>query len=504
VTGGPEAARDGAYIGLDLGTSGLKAVALAADGRVLARGAAAYPTSTPEAGAREQDPAHWRAAVTSALTQLGAAVPAGRWRGIGLSAMIPTLVTLDAAGEPAGPAITWQDSRADEDGEELRERFGPDRLYRLTGQWVDGRYLLPMFARLAVAEPARARATTTIASAKDYLFGWLTGHLATDPSTASGYGCYELAAGRWHDAARDAALGGLDRPPALPPVLASTAIRPLRAELAGALDCRSVPVCLGAADSVLGALGLGVREPGQAAYIAGTSNVIMGVTGELVLDPGHRFLVTPLAEPGRWGVEMDLLATGSAIGWLSGLLGVAAGPAGITALAAGTDPRAAPVVLPYLSPGEQGALWDPRLHGAIAGLTLGHGREHLARGLVNGIILESRRCLGVLAEIGALGQAIEVAGGSAADPSFRADLADASRCRVSMPGDDDTDYSARGAALLAASAVDGRWPPATETGTVVAEPDPARAELWDELWVRYERARRAVTGFDHGIALSGV
>ncbi|HEY1615962.1 MAG TPA: FGGY family carbohydrate kinase, partial [Streptosporangiaceae bacterium] len=392
MTDGPAAARDGAYIGLDLGTSGLKAVALAADGRVLGRAAAAYPTARPQDGACEQDPADWLAAGAAALAQLGSAVPTWRWRGIGLSAMIPTLVTLDAVAEPTGPAITWQDSRADNDGEAFRERFVADRLYRLTGQWVDGRYLLPMFARLVRAEPARAAATATIASAKDYLFGWLTGTIATDPSTAAGYGCYELAAGSWHPPARDAALGAGApvRPtgrwpalpasprPALPPVLPSAATRPLRAELASALGCPQLPVCLGAADSVLGALGLGVREPGQVAYIAGTSNVIMGVTGELVLDPGHRFLVTPLAEPGRWGVEMDLLATGSAIGWLSGLLGVPDGPAAITALAAGTDPRAAPVVLPFLSPGEQGALWDPRLHGAITGLTLRHGREHLA------------------------------------------------------------------------------------------------------------------------------
>ena len=71
----------------------------------------------------------------------------------------------------------------------------------MTGQWVDGRYLLPMFGRIARTDPARAAATTTIASAKDYLFSWLTGELATDPSTASGYGCYELETGRWNAAA---------------------------------------------------------------------------------------------------------------------------------------------------------------------------------------------------------------------------------------------------------------------------------------------------------------
>jgi sugar (pentulose or hexulose) kinase len=241
---------------------------------------------------------------------------------------------------------------------------------------------------------------------------------------------------------------------------------------------------------VLGALGLGVREPGQVAYIAGTSTVILGIADRLVLDPDHRFLVTPLAVPGYWGLEMDLLATGSAITWLAGLLGGGLDAAGLVELAAGIDPARAPVLLPYLTPGEQGALWDPLLHGAIVGLDLGHGREHLARALVNGIILESRRCLAVLDEACGSGCAVEVAGRSAAASSFRADLADATRRPVSMPRDDNTDHSARGAALIAAVAVEGSWPAgAFPAAGLAAEPDEARATGWDGLWAAHESAR---------------
>jgi sugar (pentulose or hexulose) kinase len=311
-------------------------------------------------------------------------------------------------------------------------------------------------------------------------------------------------------------------------VLPSTACRPLLPEAAARLGCAQIPVCLGAADSVLGALGLGVREPGQVACIAGTSTVILGVTDRLVLDPLHRFLVTPLAEPGRWGAEMDLLATGSAIEWLAGLLGgepasdpasdpagdPAIGPGGepgarltaaaLVALAAGVDPAQAPFVLPYLSPGEQGALWDPLLRGAVIGLSLSHGRRHLARGLVNGIVLESRRCLAVLDETGGFGRNLAIAGGSAADPAFRADLADASRRPVSMPRADDAGYSARGAALIAARAADGDWPPGAFAATgELTEPDDARARRWDALWAGYESARQAVAGHDHAAHRDG-
>ena len=474
------------WIGLDLGTSGLKAVALGASGAILARAGAAYPTHQPVAGAYEQDPGDWLRAVQRAVAGLARAVPARRWRAIGLSGMLPTLVTLGPDGLPTGPAVTWQDARADDLGEEFRERCGPAELYRLTGQWVDGRYLLPMFGRIARADPARAAATAVIASAKDYLFAWLTGELATDPSTASGYGCYALQEGRWHPetlALAHATVG-------LPAVWPSATSRPLRAEAAAALGSPQVPVVLGAADSVLGALGLGVREPGQVAYIAGTSTVILGIADRLVFDPDHRFLVTPLAVPGCWGLEMDLLATGSAITWLAGLLGGGLDAAGLVELAAGTDPGRAPVLLPYLTPGEQGALWDPVLRGAIAGLDLGHGREHLARALVNGIVLESRRCLAVLDETCGPGHAVEVTGGSAAAPSFRSDLADATGRPVSMPRDDDTDHCARGAALVAALAAGGQWPDGAFPAVgLAAEPHEARAKVWDDLWAAHETAR---------------
>jgi sugar (pentulose or hexulose) kinase len=495
TSGGPGQDVGDIYVGLDLGTSGLKAVVLSASEGILARAGLAYPTHRPAAGAAEQATDDWERAVQGVAAQLGQQVPARRWRAIGLSGMIPTLVTLDPDFRPNGPAITWQDSRADQVGDEFRERCGAAGLYRLTGQWVDGRYLLPMFGQIARDDPARAAATAVIASAKDYLFTWLTGELATDPSTAAGYGCYELETGRWSaevlataDLGRRASVGHAT--PRLPAVQPSTTSRPLRVEIAARFGCPSIPVVLGAADSVLGALGLGVRDPGQVAYIAGTSSVILGITGRLALDPAHRFLVTPLAEPGRWGIEMDLLATGSAITWLAGLLGGDLTAASLVELAARTDPARAPVLLPYLSPGEQGALWDPSLSGVIAGLDLSHRREHLARALVNGIVLESRRCLAVLEEACGSRRAVHVAGGSAAHPSFRTDLADATRRPVSMLRDDNTDHSARGAALIAALAATGGWPDgAFPAASLAAEPDEARAKLWDELWGAHEAAR---------------
>ena len=208
-------------------------------------------------------------------------------------------------------------------------------------------------------------------------------------------------------------------------------------------------------------------------------------------------MITPLSEPGSWGLEMDLLATGGAIRWLAGLLSDEPDEAALVALATATDPRDAPIILPYLSPGEQGALWDPDLHGTFVGVRLSHERRHLARGLLNGIVLESRRCLSVLAETGDFGCDLDVGGGSAADPGFRADLADATRCRVRTPSDQDTDYSARGAALLAALGIDGKRLPSRAGSGLMADPDPVRAAQWDVLWADYEQARHAITSHYH-------
>src|SRR4029079_16536836 len=130
---------------------------------------------------------------------LTAVVPGAQWSAVGLSAMIPTLVLADGDGRPLGPAITWEDDRADDDGERCREDAGADALYAATGQWVDGRYLLPMLRWIGREDPDRSAAGVRVLGAKDHLLRRLTGVDATDPSTATGAGCFGLAAGAWDE-----------------------------------------------------------------------------------------------------------------------------------------------------------------------------------------------------------------------------------------------------------------------------------------------------------------
>ncbi|HZL64058.1 MAG TPA: FGGY-family carbohydrate kinase [Thermoleophilia bacterium] len=481
---------DPLYAGLDLGTSSLKGVVLDAEGRAVAEVRRAYETARPGAGRAEQDPLDWTAAARSALAALVAATPAADWAGIGLSGMIPTLVTVDADLRPVGPAFTWEDCRAHVEAEEIAAQVGEIDLYQRTGQPMDGRYLLPMYAWIHRYDRERAARTMLVLSAKDYLFSWLTGQLATDPSTASGYGGYDLVRGKWMGdvaaLAGVAASGGGAARPGLPPVVPSTATWPLEQRLALDLGLpEGLPVCAGAADSVLAAQALDAVTPGAVAYVWGTSTVILGAGDELTVDPERRCLITPLAA-GGWGTEMDLVSTGAAVAWLSRMLGFGDdGQARVFAVAAGAADGLVPAALPFVGVGEQGALWDNDVRGTFMGLDLSHGPGDLARAMLDGIVLESRRCLARLHELG-LPQGDVCVAWRGADPWFCQRLADASG-RTVIVGDPATSSSAAGAARLAAIAVGAGLPAAAAAGSRRSTPDRAAGRTWDRRWREYER-----------------
>jgi gluconokinase/xylulokinase len=476
---------DPVFVGLDLGTSGLKGVVVPPEGNVLASARAGYPTTRPAPGRAEQDPADWLRALREVVGSLAAQVASDRWGGIGLSGMIPTLALADADLDPIGPAITWEDERAEEDGEAFRAGVGGDDIYRRTGQWVDGRYLLPMWRWIERHEPSGAAAARHVLGAKDLLFARLTGVVATDPSTATGFGCFSLVGGRW---APD--LAG-DLLPRLPDVLASTWSAPLSSSAAEELGITAgIPVVLGAADSVAGALALGAVRPGDAASLWGTSTVIIGVHDALVFDEHHRFLVTPLALGDAWGLEMDLVSTGSAFAWTATLLGLDDEEAVLELAALAPFGANGLRFLPFLGPGEQGALWDPTLHGTLHGLTLTHGREDVARALVEGIAIEHRRCLSVLDDVGVAPLQVIAAGAAIASTSFASLIADASG-RTVVRSNRDTSASALGAGLVAAAAAGVDVPNGATHGERV-EPDPAARAAWDGASDAHDRLLSAI------------
>ncbi|MGA5536360.1 xylulokinase [Mycolicibacterium nivoides] len=474
---------DQVHVGVDLGTSSLKVVAVGPDGTVRATARRNYPTGRPEPLAAEQDPRHWWNALAATLAEVAAAVPAGRWAGIGLSAMLPTLVALDAAGSPTAPAITWEDGRAESEAGWLRDAIGDDRLYQLTGQRVDGRYLAPMHRRLE----RLGRGGVVAAAAKDVLFAQLTGELLTDPSTAAGTGVFDLDRHAW-----DPELIVAAEVPGLPPVVPSGTAAPLSPRWNSALGITSdVPVVLGAADSVLGAFGIGARAHGDVAVIAGTSAVVLGISDRAVRDPQSRYLITPLAGAG-WGLEMDILAVGSAFGGIARLLGLS-GPSELLDAAATVPLRHTPVFLPYLTPGEQGALWDPELTGTLHGLNLSTGPGHVGRALLSGVVVELRRAVAIAeAATGRRGPVL-LGGGAATSRVLWRDLADATGREVQVDLASH-DHSAIGAAMFAAETLGN---PITHTPQLHrVTPRTGQADWWARAADRHDALRLALRGFD--------
>lgn len=465
-----------AFVGIDLGTSALKAVAVSGDGAILATARRAYPTARPEAGAAEQDPADWWAALDGAIGDIARTVPPRTWAGVGLSGMLPTLVRIGDSGSALAPAITWEDARAEPQARELLGTVGVDRLYRVTGQLVDGRYLAPMYARLARAGDRAA----VVAGAKDALFAHLTGELYTDPSTAAGFGVFDLDSGGWNSELTSAA--GISR---FPDVLAAGSWRPVLPAWRDRWELpEGLPVVLGAADSVLGALGIGATAPGDVAVIAGSSAIVLGLSATPVRDPQRRYLITPLAGAG-WGLEMDLLAMGTAFDGIAALLGLP-GPAALMAAAATVPAADAPLFLPYLSPGEQGALWDPGLTGTLHGLTLAMGAGHVGRALLTGVVNELRRCTEVLATATGCRGPILLGGGAAASPLLWQDLADATGREVWVDPAI-RDHSALGAALHAAASL--HHPVAVRGDKRIVAPHPARLGWWTDAAERHDELR---------------
>lgn len=383
-------------LAVDLGTSGVKMALVDAQLRVLASASRSYATVANEPGQAEQHPAEWLRCIEDAATETLAAAGDASVGAVSLTAQMPTLVAIDATGAPLGPAVTWQDSRADQLVQLRLSGAQRRRVAEVSGAPIDGRYVVPMHARLAAhGAPAPKR----VLSAKDYLFAVLTDEAVTDPSTASGFGTFDLDAGAWSEEL----LQMWDVPASLlPRLMPSTYHAPLRhaEHLPGV--AAGTPVVLGAADSVCAHSYVTARFGEVVSVIDGSSTVVMTGLGDRATRP-RDVLVTPLVDPGRLGVELNLLATGTTIGWLAALLGVSPDALEAAALAHPDPVKNPTIVMPYFSGGEQGALWRSDVTGTLAGLTTATTSNDLAMSLFEGIVFETLRCLN---HVGATGRPV--------------------------------------------------------------------------------------------------
>jgi xylulokinase len=434
-------------LGIDLGTSSVKVVAIGFDDDLIGEGAADFPTSGTLPHQAEQAPADWLHATSCAmhaLAQMVARTQGADWTqrisAIGLTGQLPTLVCLSDQG-PIAPAITWKDGRADAWASTRLDPAQRGHMYARTGMPIDGRYLAPMLQFHFADRIGQIRA---ILSAKDYLLSELTGVRITEPSTAAGYGVYDL---RERCFSKDLCAFWNLPLALLPPLQAANSFAGGLSEAGAALvGLRpGIAVSTGAADSVCAAYAMAGLDQRIVSVSFGSSAVIIGADEGLRLDPSARYLVTPHVADNWYGREMDLLASGSGYRWLSDLFGWQDGQ--IDSYAVDSIPGARGLCFaPYLAGGEQGALWNPRLQGAIFGLNLRHSPSDIARAYLEGVFYEVRRCVDVLAETTPV-EAVRVSGNIVHSPSSSQMLADIlDRVVHAVP---DKSPAATGAALLA-------------------------------------------------------
>jgi xylulokinase len=376
-----------ALVGLDVGTTGVKALALSPAGEVLARAERDYPLSAPRPGWSEQDPEDWWRASEEAL----AAVGAERAAGIGFSGQMHGLVALDEADRVIRPAILWNDQRTGAECAEIEERVGLERLIALTGNRALTGFTAPKLLWLRNHEPESYARIRHVLLPKDYVRLRLTGERAIDVADASGTLLFDVAARRWSDEV----LAALEIPGEWLP------------------DVHESPAVAGAGDQAAGALGVGVDRPGAVSVVLGTSGVVFAVLPAFRADPQARVHVFCHAVSGTWHAMGVMLSAAGSLRWFRDRLAPTAAYGELTGEAEQVAPGADGVLfLPYLT-GERTPHADPDARAAFVGLEARHGRGALVRALLEGVAYGLRDSLELLLGLGVQPEAGRASGGGA-------------------------------------------------------------------------------------------
>ncbi len=404
----------GAWIlGVDIGTYGSKGVLCAPDGRVLAKAEVEHGMSVPHPGWAEQDAdAVWWADFVHLARTLASQAPPGGIGAVGVSAIGPCLLPLDAAGRPLRPGILYGvDTRASREVEELTDRIGVEHLLNVGGMTLSSQAVGPKILWLKRNEPDVWSRTRSLLTASSYLVFRLTGERVMDTHTASHYNpLFDLDGCRWSEGYGDLAdaVGLLPRL-GWPNEVAGLVTPAAAAETGLAVG---TPVAVGTVDAAAEALSVGVRAPGDMMLMYGTTTFFILVTPGPVRQRG--MWSTAYCLPGTYDVAAGMATTGALTRWFRD--GLArdlreGGYATLTQEAEAVRPGSMGlVVLPYFS-GERTPIQDPDARGVIAGLTLAHTRGHLYRALLEGTAYGVRHNLEAMERLGAEVRRVVAVGG---------------------------------------------------------------------------------------------
>ncbi|QDX31785.1 xylulokinase [Dickeya poaceiphila] len=411
------------YIGIDLGTSGVKAILLRENGEVAASHSAPLSISRPHPLWSEQNPEMWWQATDDALNALAAQQTLKAVRAIGLTGQMHGATLLDAKQQILRPAILWNDGRSAAQCQQLEQQVPDAR--RITGNLMMPGFTAPKLKWIQQHEPDIFRLIDKVLLPKDYLRWRLTGDFASDMSDAAGTLWMDVARRDWNDSLLAACGLNRDQMPAL--FEGNQITGHVRADIAARWGMPPVPVVAGGGDNAAGAIGVGLYQAGQAMLSLGTSGVYFAVSDGFLSNPQRAVHSFCHALPNSWHLMSVMLSAASCLDWAARLTHADSVATLITeAEQASAEETATPVwFLPYLC-GERTPHNNPQAKGAFWGLTHSHGRAALARAVLEGVGFALADGMDALHATGLEPQQITLIGGGARSTYWRQMLADIS------------------------------------------------------------------------------
>lgn len=476
-------------LGIDISTTGAKALLIDEGGTVIDSAAANYPLSTPRQLWSEQSPIDWWTAVRTCVRQLlsqSDLPPAA----VGLTGQMHGLVLLDHAGQVLRPAILWNDQRTGPQCDEIRQRFGKKRLIELTGNDALTGFTAPKILWVREHEPEIFAKVEHILLPKDYIRFMLTGKYATDRAGAAGTLLLDIKTRDWSPEI----LNELDIPAACLPVTheGPEITGHISAEAAGETGLKvGLPVVAGGGDQAAQAVGVGAVNSGIIALTLGTSGVVFAPTSKPVVEPRGRLHAFCHAAPDRWHLMGVMLSAGGSLRWYRDTLAKGKSYdellAPIDEIPSGSEGL---LFLPYLT-GERTPHPDPLARGAFVGLTVRHTQAHLTRAVLEGVAFGLRDSMELLRGVGVdLPTQVRISGGGARSTVWRQILADV--LQTELVTVNSVEGAAYGAALLAGVGI-GIWPDVEKACAVAVQTTSRVApqvETADHYQACYDRYRQ--------------
>ena len=481
------------YLGIDLGTSGVKAVLVDDSDRVVDQETIPLAISRREPLWSEQNPHEWWDATNAAVSALGARVRLRDVAAIGLSGQMHGATLLDANHLPLRPAILWNDGRSVAACAELESRVPRSRA--ITGNLAMPGFTAPKLLWVRQHQPRIFEQVATVLLPKDYLRLRMSGDLASDLSDSSGPLWLDVAQRAWSPEMLEACELTVE---AMPTLFEGTEVTGrLRDEVAEAWGMERVPIAAGAGDQAAGAMGTGVIHSGEASLSLGTSGVYFVAADRFQPHPERAVHAFCHCVPSTWHQMSVILSAASCLSWITQLTGSTDEAALLAEIESARRPSDRLLFLPYLS-GERTPHNDPEATGVLVGLTHDTGRAEVGRAVLEGVAFAFADAQQALDESGTRIDEVSVIGGGARSTLWRQILASVLRRPLVYRAGGDVG-PARGAARLARLCITGEVPadvcvqPPIES---VVEPE---AELVDHYAERLAAYRQLYTSLRGGV-----